>query len=71
MFEGESGGGHNGVPLTHIECREQCDKFGRNGSKIHEQTLHSFTHVSAVVSAASVMAVPLLRSKVGHICPAE
>lgn len=45
-------------PLTHIECREQCDKFRRDGSKIHEQNLQSFEHVSAVASAASVMAAP-------------
>lgn len=51
-------GGQNGAALTHIECRERCDKFGRDGSKIHERNLRSFTHVSSVVSAASVMAVP-------------
>lgn len=60
MCEGESGGGgelQNGAPLTHIECGEQCDKFGRDGSKIHERNLQSSTHVSSA-SAASVMAVP-------------
>lgn len=52
------GGGQNGAPLTRIQCREQCNKFGRDGSKIHEQNLQSFTHVSSVGPAASVMAVP-------------
>lgn len=53
VCEGEREGGQNGA-----ECRERCDKFGRDGSKIHERNLQSFTHVSSVVSAASVMAVP-------------
>lgn len=52
------GVGGGGAPLTHIECREQGDKFRRGGSKIHEQNLQSLAHVSSAVSAASGVEVP-------------
>lgn len=53
--------GKKGALLTHIECREEHDKFGSDESKIHgpylqlSRTLFSITSTRAATSFASVM----------------